>query len=84
MRASGCNFLIRDGATLVRSAQDVIDAIGPVALQTKKPPQRQMPDQTAPKTRTLQQTAKLHQLILDWLGPSPLAEDQLIGDLRAN
>ena len=84
MRASGCNFLIRDGATLVRSAQDVIDAIGPVALQTIKPPQRQVPDQTAPKTRTLQQTAKLHQLILDRLGPSPLAEDQLIGDLRAN
>jgi len=83
-RASGCNLLIRDGATLVRSAQDVIDAIGPVALQTIKPPQRQVPDRTAPKTRTLQQTAKLHQLILDRLGPSPLAEDQLIRDLRAN
>ena len=37
-----------------------------------------------PKPRTLQQTAKLHQLILDRLGPSPLAEDQLIRDLRAN
>ena len=83
-RASGCNLLIRDGATLVRSAQDVIDAIGPVALQTIKPPQRQVPDRTAPKPRTLQQTAKLHQLILDRLGPSPLAEDQLIRDLRAN
>ena len=84
VRASGCNLLIRDGATLVRSAQDVIDAIGPVALQTIKPPQRQVPDQTAPKPRTLQQTPKLHQLILDRLGPSPLAEDQLIRDLRAN
>ena len=83
-RASGCNLLIRDGATLVRSAQDVIDAIGSVALQTIKPPQRQVPDQTAPKPRNLQQTAKLHQLILDRLGPSPLAEDQLIRDLRAN
>ena len=83
-RASGCNLLIRDGATLVRSAQDVIDAIGPVALQTIKPPQRQVPDQTAPTPDTLQQTAKLHQLIIDRLGPSPLAEDQLIRDLRAN
>ena len=30
-RASGCNMLIRDGAALVRSAQDVIEAIGPAA-----------------------------------------------------
>ena len=83
-RASGCNLLIRDGATLVRSAQDVIEAIGPVALQTKKPPQRQVSDQTVPEPRNLQQTAKLHQLILDRLGPSPLAEDQVIPDLQAN
>ena len=27
-RAAGCNMLIRDGATLVRSAQDVLEAIG--------------------------------------------------------
>jgi len=83
-RASGCNLLIRDGATLVRSAQDVIDAIGPVAPHTAKPPERLVPNQNAPKLRTLQQTAKLHQLILDRLGPSPLAEDQLIRDLKAN
>ncbi|QJF50567.1 DNA-processing protein DprA [Roseobacter ponti] len=30
-RASGCNQLIRDGAVLVRSAQDVLEAIGPIA-----------------------------------------------------
>lgn len=83
-RASGCNLLIRDGATLVRSAQDVIDAIAPVPMHTIKPPQRIVPDKSAPKPRTLQQTAELHQLILDPLGPSPLAEDQLICDLKAN
>ena len=83
-RASGCNLLIRDGATLVRSAQDVIDAIGPVAPHTAKPTERLVPNQSVPKPRTLQQTAKLHQLILDRLGPSPLAEDQLIRDLKAN
>lgn len=83
-RASGCNLLIRDGATLVRSAQDVIDAIAPVPMHTIKPPQRIVPDKSAPKPRTLQQTAELHQLILDPLRPSPLAEDQLICDLKAN
>ncbi len=30
-RASGCNMLIRDGAVLVRGAEDVIDALGPLA-----------------------------------------------------
>ena len=31
--------------------------------------------------RTLQETAKLHSEILSRLGPSPVAEDQLIRDL---
>ena len=83
-RASGCNLLIRDGATLVRSAQDVIEAIGPVTLQTAKAPGHSVPSKSTQKPRSLQQTAKLHQLILDRLGPSPLAEDQLIRDLKAN
>lgn len=83
-RALGCNLLIRDGATLVRSAQDVIDAIGQVSMHTIKPPQRLVPDQSVPKPRTLQQTAELHQLILDRLGHSPLVGDQLIRDLKAN
>ena len=83
-RASGCNLLIRDGATLVRSAQDVIEAIGPVTLQTEKAPGHSVPSKSTQKPRSLQQTAKLHQLILDRLGPSPLAEDQLIRDLKAN
>jgi len=30
-RASGCNMLLRDGATLVRGAEDVIEALGPAA-----------------------------------------------------
>ena len=37
----------------------------------------------APRTSSLHETAKLHQRILDRLGPTPLAEDQLIRDLAA-
>lgn len=37
-RAQGCNLLIRDGATLVQSAADVIEAIGPVDARMLRSP----------------------------------------------
>ncbi|SEW24732.1 DNA protecting protein DprA [Aliiroseovarius sediminilitoris] len=87
-RASGCNFLIRDGAALVRGAQDVIDAIGPAVATDKDGANATMPVASPPveprksqDKRTLSQTAELHSQILTRLGPSPLAEDQLIRDL---
>jgi DNA processing protein len=82
-RASGCNMLIRDGAVLVRSAQDVQEALGaPVARQpepvlTAAP----LPGPEAPQ-RPLKDVALLHSMILSRLGPSPLAEDQLMRDLK--
>jgi len=108
-RAAGCNKLIRDGARLVRSADDIIEALPEVALPARQPelpihssapeprataraaPMRPAanapmppaaPDQSAAPTRTLRETADLHSQILDRLGPSPLAEDQLIRDLK--
>ena len=79
-RAAGCNLLIRDGAVLVRTAADVIAAL-PAALPAQPPkPITKLPA-PPPETRTLQQAAALHQKILDRLGPSPIAEDQLIRDL---
>ena len=83
-RASGCKRLIRDGATLVRSAQDVVEALAPLAPQKPTPTLHVVPKKNTEKPRSLQETAKLHQKILDRLGPSPMAEDQLIRDLRAN
>ncbi|MEM9127949.1 MAG: DNA-processing protein DprA, partial [Pseudomonadota bacterium] len=38
-RAAGCNLLIRDGATLVRTAQDVIDALPPQQSQMFESPE---------------------------------------------
>ncbi len=79
-RAAGCNQLLRDGATLIRNASDVIEAINaPPQPEIQSPPAIPKPADT----RGLQDTARLHQQILDRLGPSPLAEDQLIRDLRA-
>jgi len=37
-RAQGCNQLIRDGATLVQNAADVIEAIRPFESQVRSPP----------------------------------------------
>jgi DNA processing protein len=79
-RAAGCNMLIRDGAILVRSAADVIEVIGDSKPRTASLPE---PAPAADPSRSLRSTALLHQQILDRLGPSPMAEDQLIRDLAS-
>lgn len=84
-RAAGCNQLIRDGAVLVRGAADVLEAAGVVQARPAgavdeiddRPP---LPG-PVPARRPLGEVAALHRQILDRLGPSPLAEDQLIRDL---
>lgn len=95
-RATGCNHLIRDGATLLRGARDVLTVLGeitdgaaPAGIadapntaddDTPVVPRVDIPP-AAPETRSLKETAALHQLILDRLGPSPVSEDQLVRDL---
>jgi len=76
-RAFGCNALLRDGATLVRSAEDVIEAIGKEQVAQPEP----VPQKPPKPERSLRDTSKLHNEILSRLGPSPVAEDQLIRDL---
>jgi DNA processing protein len=86
-RAAGCNMLIRDGALLVRGAEDVLAALSPA---TAVPPRRPAHDRSAPGPVLPKPVAgpapaprlgTLALRILDRLGPSPLAEDQLIRDL---
>ncbi|EEX08159.1 DNA protecting protein DprA [Ruegeria lacuscaerulensis ITI-1157] len=78
-RAAGCNLLIREGATLVRSVEDVIEALPPQApdlfnAQVSPPP--------APGDMRPQPAVDLQATILSRLGPSPVAEDQLIRDVQ--
>ena len=80
-RASGCNMLIRDGATLVSSAQDVLEALAPLAATQQPELSLVIPEAPQKDNRSLRETADLHSQILSRLGPSPLAEDQLIRDL---
>ena len=114
-RASGCNMLIRDGAVLVRGAEDVIEALGlspsdavdgdadedaapgdatgaageatpPVSAPPTDAPSADAPLMAAGRRPRMERRdatplAMLHDQILQRLGPSPVAEDQLIRDL---
>ncbi|KAA8609268.1 DNA processing protein DprA [Salipiger aestuarii] len=82
-RASGCNMLIRDGARLVRGADDVIEAIGPAVQVAQVEMDLPIVPAPAPEKRGLRETANLHGEILSRLGHSPVPEDQLIRDLDA-
>jgi DNA processing protein len=87
-RAAGCNMLLRDGAILVRSANDVLEAIGLRGHFITEPELQVTPVMVPeplpgpqPQRRPLSDISAVHSQILARLGPSPLAEDQLIRDL---
>ncbi|MCX7286301.1 MAG: DNA-processing protein DprA [Rhodobacterales bacterium] len=84
-RASGCNMLIRDGALLVRGTSDVLEALGSVAVARPEVDVSlpTLPGPAAPQ-RPIKEVALLHNMILSRLGPSPLAEDQLLRDLKVS
>ncbi len=73
-RAQGCNQLIRDGATLVQSVADILEAIGPIdALRFREP--------TDLFTAALPQTDASdadRRAIAELLGPVPVPIDELI------
>jgi len=77
-RAAGCNQLIRDGATLLTQASDVLGATGQQVINFGTPVRRRVAPAPRPAPVPLEGLA---QRILDRLGPSPLAEDLLIRDL---
>ncbi|WP_277018484.1 MULTISPECIES: DNA-processing protein DprA [Paracoccus] len=89
-RAAGCNALIRDGATLVRSAADVADALAltrPLAptMPLAPPPEVTASACAAPEpvrpARDSGGPIHLETRILSRLGPSPTEENDLIRDL---
>ncbi len=73
-RAGGCNQLIRDGATLVRSATDVLEALASALGETGTAPARSGP--AAPPRAPAGEDE-----LLSLIGPSPVAEDILIRQL---
>ena len=72
-RAQGCNQLIRDGATLVQNAADVIEAIRPFASQVRS---ASMPFEPPPEE--LNGDSGASALVEELLGPSPVPVDEII------
>jgi DNA processing protein len=71
-RAQGCNQLIRDGATLIQNAADIVEAIRPFAAQVRSPP--------APFDQALEPFDGDDPLraVEELLGPSPVPVDEII------
>ncbi len=82
-RASGCNMLIRDGATLIRAGSDIAAALGQEGAAKPVPgrsPVKAKAKPAAPSSNPAppEPGANLQHELLNLLGPSPISEDALI------
>ncbi len=76
-RSNGCNQLIRDGATLVQNAADIIEAVGQnrtIEVSPKKTIWVEMPQTTFSDEDIL----KCREIIISGLGGKPVDVDDLI------
>lgn len=73
-RAQGCNLLIREGATLVQNAADVIEALGPYGGASLAQPGS---DYVVPPL-AMDADDRDRAIVIDLLGPTPVPVDELI------
>ncbi len=73
-RAQGCNLLIREGATLVQNAEDVIEALSPIHPR----PFRQRKQDYAAPAPSADADETTRRAVTDLLGPTPVPVDELI------
>jgi DNA processing protein len=73
-RAQGCNLLIREGATLVQTVDDVMEAVGPIDVRMVREP---APSYAAP-TGGVDAGDGDRRRLIDLLGPTPVAVDELV------
>lgn len=72
-RAQGCNQLIRDGATLVQNARDVVEELGPMEGRV-----RSMATDYRAEPHMANGDDDAMSLVEDLLGPSPAPVDEII------
>lgn len=73
-RAQGCNLLIRDGATLIQSAADVVEAIGPIDERLVRQPVRAFAAMPVAQDVAAGERTLVEQL----LGHTPVSVDEVI------
>ncbi|HEX6605097.1 MAG TPA: DNA-processing protein DprA [Sphingomicrobium sp.] len=71
-RAQGCNQLIRDGATLVQNAADVVEQLRPLEPRVRSAPEPYTP------AEPMNGSEDALGLVEDLLGPSPVPVDEII------
>jgi len=76
-RAQGCNGLIRDGATLIQSAADVLETIRPIDPRMVRAPASPFEGQPPRDVGDAERRE-----VTDLLGPVPVAIDELIRQAR--
>lgn len=73
-RAQGCNQLIRDGATLIQNAADVLEAFRPTARRVSAPEASYAASEAEPG----EDDPQVLELVEQLLGPSPVAVDEIV------
>lgn len=73
-RAQGCNMLIREGATLIQTVDDVLEAVGPIDARMVREPSSRYASASAP----LDADDGERRALVDLLGPTPVAVDELV------
>jgi DNA processing protein len=80
-RARGANNLIRNGATLVQSADDILEVLRPILTSGFREPD---PEDSSPAAAALEAEAdRVRAAVEEALGPAPVEIDELIRQVRA-
>jgi DNA processing protein len=77
-RCQGTNNLIRQGATLTESAEDVIRALEGILRPPMREPQRDLFDSFRPAMPSEKDLERARALVLESLNPSPVPVDELV------
>jgi DNA processing protein len=78
-RAKGANRLIRDGATLTESANDVLNVLRPILGQAfHEPPDHELAPPPAGQPADEREVDRVRSLVEEKLGPAPVEVDELI------
>ena len=80
-RAGGTNRLLQQGATIVTSAQDVIDTLKP--MLGLAPPAAAREAEIAAPSRAAEASDELRERVAGLLGPAPVALDEIVRESRA-